>query len=246
MKTRVLLLNTGSGKCPAAFGRVKLWLKACRVSVAALVLVLTFTSVFGQWKIMVIGGPSFTTFGGDDKKYWGGTSSNPKMVIRYQVGGMVNYAFSDKLSLESGIRYSAKGTKYSDNQGVEYNKVLGYLDVPAVIGYAIAEKFGLMVGPQISFLLSAKIKNSKEAQDLYQLPATEDVKDNYNSTDIGILAAPYYLISDKFAFRIEYIFGLSKIAHGEEYNPNTQQLEDKDFKVSNRGVVISLIYTIKQ
>ncbi len=196
-----------------------------------------------QIEIGIVAGPSFTSFIGSEAKDWGGVDENPKMVVRFHGGLLLAYPFNDKLKGISGFQYSAKGTMYSGQPFTikeEYKKILSYLDIPVSVQYAVSEKLGLQGGVQVSVLVSAKVKNNKESQDAYQLPATEDVKDYYNGIDMSLNLGAVYSLSEKLALQLLYQHGLMKIAQYAEFGA------DIDYAVMNQGVKLSVIYMIKQ
>lgn len=218
------------------------------------ILLLTGTAALAQVKISVVAGPSFTNFIGGDAEDWGSVGEKPKMAIRFHGGVIVSYPLNEKLSAISGIQYSMKGTTYSGEIDIgeggsftaEYKKVLSYLDIPLSVQYTVSEKFALQAGTQVSLLTSAKVKNSKEAQDNFQLPATEDAKDYYNTLDMSFNIGPVFKLSEKLAVQLLYQHGLLKIAKDEEYNVDTHQYEDINRKVMNQSFKLSLIYTVKE
>jgi hypothetical protein len=204
---------------------------------------LTATGALSQVDILVIGGPSFSNFIGSERENWGGVNEKPKMAIRVHIGVQISYPINEQLSAISGLQFSTKGATYSGSPfeiEEEYNKVLSYLDIPLNVQYALSEKFSLQGGFQASILVSAKVKNGEEVQDAYQLPATEDAKDDYKGFDLAINIGPVYKISDKLAAQLMYQHGLSKIG---QYAENGA---DVTYDVKNQVIKLSLTYIIKK
>lgn len=201
---------------------------------------------FSQWKFSAIAGPQLANFGGKDKKEWGGTDTDPKMVVRFHAGILAERRHSEKMSFITGLLYSSKGTRYSmDATDVSYTKILSYLDLPLLLRYHKSEKWSFLVGPQFSYLLAAKIKNNENAQRLYELPATEDAKDYYTKVDIGLNIGTIYRLNEKMALMLLYQHGLLKIGVDEVYN-NNGGFENQKFAIFNRLLLLSFIYTFKQ
>lgn len=203
-----------------------------------------------QWRVSATAGPSVTTFGGSDAKDWGGTDSNPKMVLRFHLGVLVSKLINEKMTAQAGLIFSAKGAQYSgpyeyyDFQTFEirevdvtFTKRLAYIDLPATMQYAVSDKFGLMFGLQPSLLVSAKVANDKAAQNAMDLPSTEDAKDYYNTFDMAILLGPSYALNDRISIQLLYNHGLLKIAKG---------YQSTNYAVFNRAFKLSLIYVIKE
>lgn len=222
-------------------------------------LVMAALSTQAQWKFEVVAGPSLTTFIGKDKKVWGGTDSNPKMVLRGNLGFRVERLLSEKFLAGGGITFALKGTAYEGdveyyNQTtymleriqVKYNKIFSYIDLPLYVKYVASDKFKLLMGLQPSFMLSAKIKNDDNARTAFPgLPETEDSKDYYTPFDLGVLFGPHYQVNDQFAIQLLVTPGLLKMAKDEVYDFNGG-LEEQKFKVNNASLSFTLVYTIRQ
>ena len=68
--------------------------------------------------------------------------------------------------------------------------------------YYVAEGFSLEAGPQIGFLMSAKLKG--DGEDL-------DIKDESNSTDFGFNFGAGYDVTENINLGLRYSLGLSNI-----------------------------------
>ncbi len=205
-----------------------------------------------QWKFSAIAGPQLATFGGKDKKDWGGLDSNPEMVLRVHAGLLAERRHSEKLAFLTGLLFSSKGTRYSgdyfdgnQNVSISYTKLLSYLDLPLLLRYYKSEKWSFLLGPQVSFLLAAKIKNDENAQRLFELPETEDAKDYYAKLDVGLNLGAAYTINERMALMLIYQYGLLKIGIDEVYN-NNGGFEEQKYAIMNRVLLLSFIYTFKE
>ncbi len=221
------------------------------------ILFLSIGISHAQWKFYVTAGPSLANFSGSEKKDWGGTNTDPKIVVRFHAGISAERILSEKLLAGGGLQFSTKGTVYKGTAdyydpitfnlqtiSIKYNKVLGYIDVPLYIKYVASQKLYLVAGLQPSILLSAKIKNDEGAQKAYPgLPEKEDAKDYYNTFDLALILGPQYEINEKFFVQLLYNAGLLKIAKGEEYSGNT--MTERNYKVFNSVFKLSFICKIK-
>lgn len=129
-------------------------------------------------------------------------------------GGFVNYAFSPQISGQLEILYVMKGDKFDEFDETIKDK-LDYLSVPVLVVFNIPTegnfKPNLFAGPEISFLMSAKMSNSEEV----------DIKDIMKSTDFGIVFGGgfiYQMESFGVVFDIRYNLGMTKIVDYEEWN----------------------------
>lgn len=215
--------------------------------------------VQAQWKFEFVVGPSFTTFTGKDKKVWGATDTNPKIVLRGNLGFRAERLLSEKFLAGGGITFALKGTVYQgdveyynsttymlEQIKVKYTKMLSYIDVPIYVKYVASDKFKLLAGVQPSFKLSAKIKNDDNARIAFpDLPETEDGKDYYTPFDLAVMFGPHVQISDKVAVQIVLVPGVLKMAKGEVYDFNGGVKEEK-FKVNNASLSFTFVYLIRQ
>ena len=227
--------------------------------ISCCLLISVAWSTQAQWKFEFVAGPSLTTFTGKEKKEWGGTDSNPKMVLRGNLGFRAERLLSKKFLAGGGVAFALKGTVYEGDEEyynsvtyelevlkVKYTKMLSYIDVPLYIKYVASEKLKLLAGVQPSFLLSAKIKNDENARTAFPgLPKTEDAKDYYTPFDLAVMFGPHYQLSDKVAIQILIIPGILKMAKDELYGGNGN-MEEQKFKVHNASLSFTFVYLIRQ
>lgn len=158
-------------------------------------------------------GLNFANVGGDDVE-------DTDMRIAYHVGGYVNFAFSESLSLQPELLYNSIGTKFEeqgDGDSYDVTYKLNYISVPVLLVYSFGN-FNVQAGPQIGFLASAKAKYDIDGAD------DEDIKDYFKGTDFGFnlgLGANF----GKINAALRYTAGLSNIADsddGDVKNSNIQ------------------------
>jgi hypothetical protein len=212
-----------------------------------------------QWKFEFVMGPSLTTFTGKEKKDWGGTNTNPKLVLRGNLGFRAERLLSEKFLAGGGITFALKGTAYQGNEEyynsttyvlesikVKYSKMLSYIDIPVYVKYVATDKVKIVAGLQPSFMLSAKIKNDDNARTAFpDLPETEDAKDYYTPFDLAVMLGPHFQISEKVAVQLLIVPGILKTAKDEVYDVNSGIKEQK-FKVNNASLSFTFVYLIRQ
>src|SRR5690606_12162332 len=106
------------------------------------------------------------TFGAKAGANFAKLASNEDADARFlpalHAGFFANAAFTDKLSFQPELLYSAQGTKLAnnlDNSDEENRRMLvNYVQVPLLLQYALTEKLSVQAGPQIGILLNAKRK----------------------------------------------------------------------------------------
>lgn len=159
------------------------------------------------------GGLNFANFSGDD-------ASGTDMKIAYHVGGYVNFAFSESLSLQPELLYNAVGPKMTQD-GVDVNFNASYVSLPVMLMYSFGV-VNIQAGPQVGFLTSAKMKADIDGDS-----AELDVKDSMKGTDFGFnigLGANF----GKVNASARYCLGLSNI------------IDEEDADVKNSVIQLSL------
>jgi Outer membrane protein beta-barrel domain len=141
---------------------------------------------------------------------------------------------SDKVELVTGVRYTAEGSKYTVSEyvpgGMEKeveNKVrLNYLRIPVFTRINAGSKIYFDAGLQPGLLLSAK--------DKYE-GGTNDIKEDYNGFDLGLLFGAGYMFTEKIAASLNFNPGITNINKKGGFN------DDK--KDRNSSIFLGLQYT---
>ena len=136
--------------------------------------------------------------------------ANTDSKVGFFVGGFAEIKLTDKFAVQPELLYSALGAK-DDNDS--YN--LNYLLVPVMAKYFVTEQLSLEAGPQIGFLMSAKYDG-------------EDIKDLFNSTDLGFNFGAGYDVTETINVGLRYSLGLS----------NVLDSDFADAKTSNIGLAV--------
>lgn len=139
-------------------------------------------------------------------------------LVGFHIGGFAEIKVSDKFSIQPELLYSTQGAKFEITQeGVTINSFkLGYINLPVMAKYYVANKFNLEVGPQIGFLTSAKANASG-------LGSTVDVgvKKAFESVDFGLNFGAGYDFTENVSAGVRYNVGLSNIAKTEDADNDT-------------------------
>ena len=154
-----------------------------------------------------------------------GDVENNDARTSFHIGAVAEIEISDKFSVQPELIYSAQGSTTSD-LGVDITAAVDYLNVPVMAKYYVAEGFSLEAGPQIGFLMSAKMK-AESGGDSEEI----DVKDDLKSIDFGINFGAGYKLENGLNFSARYNLGLSNIA------------EESDSSVKNGVFQVSVGYS---
>jgi hypothetical protein len=200
-------------------------------------LLFTFSAVaFSQDVVTGLTGKGFkvgldmANFTGDD------APDEASMKLGFTGGGFITYAFSDLFALQPELLFTMKGAK-SDAGGVDYKTNLSYIEIPVLFKVQLVGggnfKPNFYAGPAISFLMSAKATADPEPTGW-----VEDVKDDFKSTDIGLIggAGADLLMGmgpGKVTFDIRYNIGLSSLDNVDD---------GFDAKVNNSAITFLVGY----
>ena len=179
----------------------------------------------------------------------GDTSWDPEFLdykskLDFAIGSFLEIPIGPKLLLQPELLYSRKGAfhefvgeftvggtqVYSGKNKAYWN--LSYLQLPVLAKYKFSDKFGLFIGPSLSFLLSSNEKWEFKGTYLgqsYTATGDDDMSEFTESTDLSLILGGEIRMN-KLLFDIRYDLGLSKVAEGD----------DNDF--SNRTISLLIGY----
>ncbi len=115
------------------------------------------------------------------------------------LGGFAEIKLNEKFAIQPELMYSMLG---AGGKGSNDTVELGYVVIPVMAKYYVADKFSLEAGPQIGFLAFAKYATLDSNQ-------TIDVKDLFNKTDFGMNFGANYDFTNSFSAGLRYTAGLS-------------------------------------
>jgi len=180
-----------------------------------LLTVFSLAAANAQVQFGVKAGANFSTFTGDN-------SEGVKTKVGFNGGAFVALPLFSSFSLQPEVVYSGQGFKV-DEQGASGSLNANYLNIPVLFKYNNPSGFLAETGPQLGFLMSAKIKSGGQS---------EDYKDFLNSTDFSWAFGIGYLVkSVNIGIDARYNLGLSNIAK-----------DSGDEKVKNSVFQVGLFY----
>ncbi|MDR6762770.1 opacity protein-like surface antigen [Flavobacterium sp. 2755] len=147
-----------------------------------------------------------------------------KSLIGFHVGGFAEIKVIERLAIQPELLFSAQGARFEGIGNDKYDAKLNYLNIPVLAKFYITKQFTVEAGPQIGFLLSAKIEG-------------EDAKDFYKSADFGFNFGAGYNFTDNFSAGIRYTVGLSGV-----YDNDNEDLEDYIDSSKNSNLALFVGY----
>jgi hypothetical protein len=167
--------------------------------------------------------------------------------IGFHVGGFVNYAINEKLSIRPELLFSSRGTRISSsseilgiNFDIESTSTYNFVEVPILIGIGGETGLQVHVGPSVNLLLGGRAKtevttsiggtSETETEEVTGSKFTEGMR----GLDLGVVLGAGFNLESGLGFGARYQRGLTSINE-----------EDTDQFVSNWNLVqVYLSYTL--
>lgn len=196
-----------------------------------LVLALCLAEVsFAQLQGGIKAGLNLANFTGDD-------ADGGKIRLGYHVGGYLTFNVSDALSIQPELLINSLGSKTKESGSdpdlgdytIEGEIIVTYVTVPVMFVFKLNDQINIQAGPQLGILIAGKAKYDITS-DLITTSGSEDVKDQFKSTDFGLsagLGANFGPVNAS----LRYYLGLADIP-------------DADASVKNSAFMFSLGYNI--
>jgi hypothetical protein len=120
-------------------------------------------------------------------------------------GGLLHIPVSDQFAFQPELLFSQQGTQgKEDGITVRFNN--NYLMIPLMGKICLAPNFALEVGPQLGFLLSARLTGGENGNDV-----SVNMKELYKTVDFGLNAGLSYESESNFIVTTRYGLGLTNI-----------------------------------
>ena len=167
-----------------------------------------------------------------------GSSENNKYRLGYHAGMFGNFGLKSKLSLRPELLFSNKGTDFGgkDNQVLH----LIYINLPLLASYHISKDLIITLGPELGYLLSAKVKSDSETRDVSSF--------HKNEFDFGLSLGLGYAFVEKLMLEVRYTHGFSSTIGDVDLaltDENGEPIGIASPKSQNRAFQLSVAYRLK-
>ncbi len=134
----------------------------------------------------------------------------------FHAGLIGHIHIGESWAFQPEVMFSGQGARFS-NVVSDPNLKLGYINVPLIFQYLFDNGFRIQAGPQVGFLISAEADNGDNEI---------DVKDEYQSIDVGIGAGLSYVHPPSgFGVDLRYNWGLTNINENDAVNSTNHGLQ---------------------
>lgn len=142
-------------------------------------------------------GVNFSSVNGDDFDDADGATG-------FHIGAVAKIGLTELLAIQPEILFSAQG--YSvDLPGDDVKVRLGYINLPIMADFTIAEGLSLQGGPQFGFNVVSGYKY--DGDDIEEFEEVEGIK----SLDLGVGIGAQYILPINLFFQARYVIGFSDV-----------------------------------
>lgn len=168
-------------------------------------------------------GPNLSGFTGDYIANVEGETG--KMRIRTQYGFFGKFFITRDISVFSGLHLVLNGAITKNKNATSATVSIEYIaktnlstfSVPGLFAFTPKENYGLLIGPQYDFILSAKEPWNRS--DAVEPPDYEEnVIEKYNRNGLSIAAGAYFLFLNGATLHLRYTQGLTNMTKPEYGN----------------------------
>lgn len=138
--------------------------------------------------------------------------SDENMKVGFNAGFFAKLPITQGFSIQPELLYTSKGAKETYNNFIEgegeYRFNLNYIELPVLAVFNVAKNFNLHVGPYVSYLAEANIKDLKDNGTMDEI--TDLDAENFNRFDYGVVGGLGIDISN-FTIGARYNYGFREI-----------------------------------
>jgi hypothetical protein len=163
-------------------------------------------------------------FGFSDWSLSKGADVNTGVLPSLSLGIFGEINIQKSLFIESGLEYNSAGAELKWDEYDSPNYAMGYIHIPIVAKMRLENGFSFFAGPEVGFLMSAKVKE--------EYGSKEDVKGAFKNADFSLILGVAYKLRSDIEVGVEITHGFVNIyANG-------------DTQIRNRGFAIKAGYII--
>lgn len=152
----------------------------------------------------------------------------------FHLGMASEFEITEKINITPELIYSLKGFKPEgkNESGAMFN--FNYMNLPILVGYDLTKYISVLLGPELGYLFSAKIRVDSN---------TADLKDFYDSNfDFGIAMGLGFSITEKLSSQFRYVHGINSVTKDAKLTDDG--INFTEVKYYNRTLQLSLSYKI--
>jgi opacity protein-like surface antigen len=159
----------------------------------------------------------------------------PKYKLGFQINAVIDFSVNNTFGLQIEPGFANRGTILSHIGQTDIKVNINYISVPILFKYSPKDKFSFLVGPELSYRLTAQSTQDGK---------TIDSKLIYDSKiDFGINAGLSYSLIDKFKIGLKYNRGFISTVKDLIFVDKFGQ--DGKGKLCNQGFTVFLTFMLR-
>jgi hypothetical protein len=143
----------------------------------------------------------------------GNNNFKTDFLVGYHAGVTLDIKLLQNLAFTPELLYSTKGYKNTSTFG-EFTQTTKFIDIPILASIELADGFNVVVGPQVSFLLSTDNK-FENGFGTVQQQTVEDESDRFKKSLLGGVIGFRFDFNDKVGLNGRYALDFQKIMKTE-------------------------------
>lgn len=147
-------------------------------------------------------------------------------ILGYHAGLTLDIPLVDRLVFTPEFLYARKGYKSHSTFG-DFTQTTHFIDLPILASVAVAEKFNIVIGPQVSFLMQTDNKFQNDFGTA-ERKIVEDDANRFKKNLIGGVIGFRYDINDQVGFNGRYAIDFQK--NNENGSSQTPEYKNQVFQ----------------
>jgi hypothetical protein len=157
----------------------------------------------------------------------GNNNFNTDYLAGFHAGLTVEIPLLERLAFTPEVLYATKGYKSNSIFG-EFTQTTHFIDVPILASVKVADKFNVVLGPQVSFLLQTNNKFETGFGTAEQ-KIVEDDSDQFKKSLVGGVIGFSYDITDQVGINGRYALDFQK--NNENGSSQTPEYKNQVFQI---------------
>lgn len=173
-----------------------------KIALTIIFIVIHFVNANSQSSFGVKGGLNLASLKGEGV-------DNLNIRSSVHITGLVEIELSDRFSVQPEIVFSSQGAEESD---IDYKATwyLNYINIPLITKYYINDQLSIEAGPQIGFLMNAKLDWSDDDES-----GLDELEEFISSIDFGIDFGLGYKLESGLIFGGRYNMGMINVLESD-------------------------------
>jgi opacity protein-like surface antigen len=142
--------------------------------------------------------------------------------VGFNAGVTADIPLTQSVSFTPEVLFSQKGYKQTGNN-FEFSRTTNFIDIPILASVRLASTLDLVVGPQVSFLMSTK--NKLESGSTTIETSYDDESDNFKKSLLGGVIGARYGITENIDIHGRYALDFQK--NNENGTANTPEFKNQ-------------------